>query len=223
MKLFRTLVFYVCALLLLAPTRAQELGKYRGISLGMSVPSILKISDQKLEDVKTIHTRPMLIQELSWWPPSTPGHSSQYDSVEQILFSFSNGELYKISVTYNRTSTEGLTGQDMVKSISAKYGPATSVESEIDPAMDTAYNMKPGPFASWKDSKYSFDLVRTSFSDHFGLVIYSQQVNADAELATAESVKLDEQERPEKEASAKKKEADNLEITREKNQKDFHP
>jgi len=224
MKRIRSVAFCAGALLLLAPTlRAQELAKYRGFSVGMSVANVLKLSDQKLEDVKTMHVRPMLLQELTWWPPGTPGHSSQYEGVEQILFDFSNGELYKMSVTYARSSTEGLTAPDMVKSISAKYGPPTSIESEIDPAMSAAYNMKPGPLASWQDAKSSFDLIRTSFSDHFGLVIYSQQVNADVELATAESVKLEEEERPEKEASAKKKEADDLEVTREKNQKSFHP
>jgi len=56
-----------------------------------------------------------------------PGISYQSDTVEQILFSFYNGELYKISVTYDRSSTEGLTEEDMVKSISAKYGPPTYV------------------------------------------------------------------------------------------------
>jgi hypothetical protein len=111
----------------------------------------------------------------------------------------------------------------MVKSISAKYGPATSVESEIDPAMNALYNMKPGPLASWNDSQYSFDLVRVSLSDRFGLVIYSKQVNEQVELATAESVKLEEQERPEKEAGERKKEADDLETTRMKNQKSFQP
>jgi hypothetical protein len=65
--------------------------------------------------------------------------------------------------------------------------------------------------------------VRTSFSDTFGVVIYSKQVNAEVEIATAEAVKLEEQERPEKEADAKKKEADGLEVTREKNQKSFRP
>jgi hypothetical protein len=165
----------------------------------------------------------MLIQELSWWPPGTPGHSAQFDSVEEVLFTFANGELYKISVTYSRDSTEGLTASDMVKSISAKYGPATSVESEIDPAMNALYNMKPGPLASWNDSQYSFDLVRVSLSDRFGLVIYSKQVNEQVELATAESVKLEEQERPEKEAGERKKEADDLETTRMKNQKSFQP
>jgi hypothetical protein len=108
-------------------------------------------------------------------------------SVDQILFSFSNSELYKISVTYDQSSTEGLTTADMVKSISAKYGPATSVASEIDPVMNALYNMNQGALASWQDSQYSFDLVRTPLSNHFGLVIYSKRVNAEAELAIARS------------------------------------
>lgn len=54
-------------------------------------------------------------------------------------------------------------------------------------------------------------------------MIYSQQVDADAELAKVESAQLDEQQRPEKEASEKKKEADDLQAVREKNQKSFRP
>jgi hypothetical protein len=222
--MIRSLIFCFSALLLLAPMpRAQELSKYRGFSLGTSVANILKLSDQKLADVKTIHARPMLIQELAWWGPSSSGRSSQPDNVEQMLFSFANGELYKISVTYDRSSTEGLTASDMVKSISAKYGPATGVESEIDPAMNKLYNMKQGSVASWADSQYSFNLVRTSYDNHFGLVVYSKRVDAEVELATAEALKLEEQERPTKEADEKKKEADALEVTREKNQKSFRP
>lgn len=37
------------------------------------------------------------------------------------------------------------------------------------------------------------------------------------------AVKLEEQQRPEKEADEKKKVADDLETAREKNQKSFHP
>jgi hypothetical protein len=224
MKTIRNSILCLSALFLTSSLlHAQELSKYRGFSLGTSLASVLKLSDQKLADVKTIHARPMLIQELTFWPPSTHGRSSQPDSVEQILFSFSNGELYKISVTYDHSATEGLTAVDMVKSISVKYGPANSVESGIDPAMNSLYNMKSRSLASWEDSQYSFDLVRTSFIDHFGLVIYSKRVNAEVELATADAVKLEEQERPGREADQKKKEADDLEATREKNQKTFRP
>jgi hypothetical protein len=202
----------------------EDLSKYRGFALGTSMANVLKLSNETLPDVKTICSRPMLIQELIWWPPSTSGIFSRPEAVQQITFSFSNGLLYKIFVTYEHSSTEGLTAADMVKSISAKYGPVTSVESEIDPAMASLYNLRPAPLASWRDSQYSFDLVRTSSSTgRFGLVIYSQQVNADAELAKVESAQLDEQQRPEKEASEKKKEADDLQAAREKNQKSFRP
>jgi len=224
MKTIRGSILCLTVLLFWASLlQGQDLSKYRGFSLGTSLANVLKLSDEKLADVKTIHDRPMLIQELIWWPSSTSGPSSRPETVEQMILSFADGRLYKISVTYEHSSTEGLTADDMVKSISAKYGPATSVESEIDPAMSTLYNMKPGPLASWKDSQYSFDLVRISFSDHFGLVIYSTQVNAEVELAGVEAVKLEEQERPEKEADQKRKLADDLEVTREKNQKSFRP
>jgi len=224
MKSIRCLILCLGALLLIAPMlRAQDLSKYRGFSLGTSLAGVLKLSDQKLADVKTIHARPMLIQELTWWPPSTPGPSSHLDSVEQILFSFTNGELYKISVTYDHTSTAGLTAGDMVKAISVKCGPVTAVESEVDAVMNERYNVKQKSVAMWEDSQYSFNLIRSSYTDRFGLVIYSKRANADAELAIAEAVKLEEQERPEKEASQQKKEAADLEAVREKNQKTFHP
>jgi hypothetical protein len=224
MKALRSFIFCLGALLLMAPMpRAQDLSKYHGFSLGTSLANVLKLSDEKLADVKTIHAQPMLIQEIAWWPSSTPGRFSQPDNVQQILFSFSNGDLYKITVTYDRDSTEGLTASDMVKSISAKYGTVTSVASEIDPVMDALYNMKQEPLASWADSQYSVDLVRTAFSDHFGLVMYSKRVNAEVELADAEAVKLEEQERPEREADQQKKKADDLEAARQKNQKTFHP
>jgi hypothetical protein len=67
------------------------------------------------------------------------------------------------------------------------------------------------------------NLVRSSLTDRFELVIYSKRVNAEAELAIADAVKLEEQERPEKEANQRKKEADDLEAVRQKNQKTFHP
>jgi hypothetical protein len=57
----------------------------------------------------------------------------------------------------------------------------------------------------------------------FELVIYSKKVNAEAELALAQAVKLDKQEGPQREAARQKKEADALEVTRLKNQKSFRP
>jgi len=110
MKTLRRSLFCLVVLFLLIPSlRAQDFSKYRHFTLGMSLTKLLERTDQKMSDVKTIHGRPALIQELAWWPPNVPGALVRSDSVNQILFSFYNGELYKMSVTYDRPSTEGLT------------------------------------------------------------------------------------------------------------------
>ena len=224
MKTLHSSILCLVALLLLTPLlRAQDLSKYRHFTVGMSLTKLLERTDQKMTDVKMIHNRPALIQELTWWPPNVPGTSLRSDSVEQILFSFYNGELYKISVTYDRPSTEGLTEEDMVKSISAKYGAATIVAPEIDSAPSDRYNSKQKPVASWEDAQYSFSLVRSSFGDALGLVAFSKRVNAQAELAIAEALKLEEQEGPKRDAEVQKKQMDDLEMVRQKNQKSFRP
>jgi hypothetical protein len=224
MKTLRNSILCFAVLLLAAPLlRAQELSKYRHFTLGMSLTKVLERTEQRVADVKVVHGRPALIEELTWWPPTLPGISFQSDTVEQILFSFYNGELYKISVTYDQTSTEGLTAEDMVKSISAKYGPATYIALEIDFTKNDRYDVTQKPVASWEDTLYSFNLVRSSFNDHLGLIIYSKRVNAEAELAIAEALKLEEQEGPQKEAERQKKQIDDLEAARQKNQKSFRP
>jgi hypothetical protein len=224
MKTMRTSILCLAVLLLLAPLlRAQDLSKYRHFTLGMSLTRVLNRTDQKMTDVKVIHGRPALIQELTWWPPDVPGASFKADTVEQILFSFYNGELYKISLTYDRASTEGLTALDMMNAISANYGQATNVVPEVDSAKIDSYDVKQKLVATWEDSQYSFNLVRSSFTDGFGLVIYSKRANAEAELAIAEAVKLDKQEGPQREAERQKKQTDDLEATRQRNQKSFRP
>ena len=224
MKKIHGLILCFVALLLTAPLlRAQDLSKYRHFNLGMSLTSVLGHTGQKMEDVKLVHSRPELIQEVNWWPPNLPGTSFRSDTVEQILLSFYNGELYKISVTYDQKSTEGLTASDMVSSISAKYGPPTNVVQQIDAPNSERYNVEQKPVASWEDAQYSFKLVRSSFTDRFGLVICSKQANAEADLAIADAVKLEKQEGPKREAELQKKQTDDLAVMRQKNQKSFRP
>ena len=224
MKKLHSSILCLVVLLLTAPLlRAQDFSKYRHFTLGMNLSTLLEHTGQRMADVKMIHARPALIQELTWWPPNIPGTSLRSDSVEQILFSFYNGELYKISVTYDSSSTAGLTEGDMVKAISAKYGPATIVPPEIGSGADAVYDTGTKPVASWEDAQYSLKLVRSSFTDVLGLILFSKRADAQAELAIAEAVKLDEQEAPKREAERRKKQTDDLETARQKNQKSFRP
>lgn len=224
MKTLRISILGLCALLLTSSwLRAHDFSEYRGVSLGATLASTLQHTGQKSIDVTVTHARPVLLQELTWWPANSPGAFSHTNSVEQILFSFCNGELYKISVTYDHNTTEGLTAGDMIKAISTEYGPATNVAPDVAVAMNDRYATQLKPVASWEDSQFSFNLVRSSFTDHFGLVIFSKRVNAEAERGAVEAVKLDEQEGPQREALRLKKEADDLEAARLKNQKAFRP
>ncbi|HXN50907.1 MAG TPA: hypothetical protein VN943_03145 [Candidatus Acidoferrum sp.] len=224
MNTIRNLLFTLIILLFTVPTvQAQDFSKYRSFSLGTSLSTVLKYTGQKMADVKVIRSQPALIQEVTWWPPNSPGTTFQSDAVREIVFSLYNGELYKMSVTYDRTSTEGLTTPDMMKLVTAKYGPIANVALAIDSPANDRYDLRAKTIASWEDSQYAIDLVRSAFTDDFGLIIYSKRVNADAELAIAEGVKLEEQERPRREAERRKRETDDLEVTRLKNQKIFHP
>ena len=225
MKTIRSSILCLAVLLVAVPLlRSQDLSKYRHFTLGMSLNRTLERTEQKMADVKVLHIRPAMIQELEWWPPNLPGTSFQSDTVRQILFSFYNGELYRISVTYDQTSTEGLTVNDMVKSISVKYGPPTNVTLAIDTPINDRYHMNAAPVASWEDDQYSFNLVRSSsYTDRLGLIIFSKRVNEEADLATAQAVKLEAQEGPKREAARQKKQLEDLEAARLKNQKSFRP
>lgn len=201
---------------------AQDFSKYRNFSLGTSLASVVKHTDLRLVDVKATHEGSLLFQELTWHPANGTGVAYRSENVDDLVFSFYKGELYKMVVTYDRASTEGLTTDDMVKSISSKYGPPTSVALAID-SPNERYEPRQKPVATWEESQYSFNLVQSSFSGAFELVIYSKRVNAEADAALAQVVKVDELEAPQKAVERQKKEADAIELTREKNQKSFRP
>src|SRR5258707_3707936 len=150
MKTMRSTVLCFVVLLLTAPMlRAQDFSKYRNFYLGTNLAAVLKHTDQRLVDVKATHDGSLLFQELTWRPANAVGVLSRSEAVDELVFSFYKGELYKMVVTYERASTEGLTADDMVKSISAKYGPATSIGLAIDSAGQ--YGLIQNPVASWED------------------------------------------------------------------------
>ena len=70
-----------------------------------------------------VHLRPVLIQELEWQAQPT-GSSSSTESPKDLVFSFYNGELFRILIKYARYETEGLTTDDMVEVVSRSYGVA---------------------------------------------------------------------------------------------------
>jgi hypothetical protein len=223
MKMTCSLVSSLVMILLSAQCiHGQDLSKYQTFSFGMRLVELAKQVDQKPTEANLIHQRPAVIQELTWWLPLGSG-TLRTEPVRQILFSFYNGELYRILVTYDRYVTEGLTADDMVRTMSAKYGTATRPTAEINfPTNGTGeYGTTEKVIVRWEDSQYSFNLFRSPLSNTFGLVMFSKRLDAQAEAAIAKSLKLERQEDPQKEVARVKKEADDLETSRQKNIKRF--
>ena len=225
MKTIRNVTLCLFVMLLVSPLlRAQDLSKYRGFSFGMSPAGVVKQADMTVSDVKTLHKQPALIQELTWWLPMLPGTSYQADSVREIRFTFYNGELYRISATYDRSAIEGLKAEDLVHSISAEYGAPIDPVTEID--LSTG-EQNVGPegkvVAHWENVQYSLSLNRSYLANGFTLEMYSRQTNAAADLAIDKAIKVEELEGPQKEADRQKKEADELALARLKNLQSFRP
>jgi len=223
MKAMLSLFLGFLSLMAVVPeVSAQDLSKYREFTLGMNLTTILKLTNQKLSDVNQLPGIPRVLQEVTWWLPSASGSPYGSDSVGRILFSFCDGALYKITVTYEQNSTEGLTAEDMVKSITEKYGPPTTVFPEVT-ANGNNYETKERVVANWEDVERSVHLVRSAFSNRFGIVIYMKRVNAEVELSVKEGAIREQQEGPMREAARQKKQTDDLEVARQKNQKTFRP
>jgi hypothetical protein len=201
----------------------QDLSKYRNFSFGTSLASVSKQVDRQPIQAELIHQQPALIQELTWYPPQPYGSSRPAEPVEKVLFSFYNGELYRMLVFYDSSAVKGLTDEDMIRAVSAKYGTATKPVADVDFPTNPSYRATEKVVARWEDSQYSFNLFRSSASNTFAIVMFDKRLDAQAEISIAESVQLEKQEAPQKEAARVKKETDDLEGERQKNIKTLRP
>src|SRR5882757_7212705 len=126
MKIMRSVVVSLAMILLSAPVlRGQDLSKYRNFPFGTSLASVSKQVDRQPIEAEVIHQQPALIQELTWYPPATFWFFTPSGACRQVLFSFCNGELYRMLVVYDGSATKGLTDEDVIRAMSAKYGTAT--------------------------------------------------------------------------------------------------
>ncbi len=205
---------------------ALDLSRYRDFQFGETLPALAKQAGLELSDVKLIHERPAFMQELEWPIWLSGGSSPQTDPVKTILFSFYNGELFRIVVTYDRDETEGLTTDDMIEAISAKYGTATKPAStEIAFSSSQVYNDSELIIARWEDAQYSFNLYRSTSQPTFGMIAFSRKLDALARAATAEANRLDAQTAPQREIQRQQREdeknRESLEKARQENKSNF--
>jgi hypothetical protein len=223
MKMTRNIMICVALILLSVPlVYGQDLSRYRNFSLGTSLADVSKQINERATDVDVIRQSPATIQQLEWRPVSL-NILTESEPVQKVIFSFYDGKLYKIAATYDSNATAGLTAADMIGAISAAYGTAMKPVAEIGSRSDAVYSVAEAPIAQWGDAQYSVTLSRGSLSNTFQLVMFSKELNRQAEAAIAEAVKQESEDAPQRENVRLKKEADDLEATRQANLKTFRP
>lgn len=199
---------------------AQDLGRYREFQLGSDVGAVSTVTGVSVSEVKVVHQRPAVIQELTWRPRYAVRRSSdpEADAAEQIVFGFYNDQLFRLTVDYDRERTEGLTDADMIEAISAIYGAQLKPTVSRTRQAPSSYGEEPGtPVARWENADYSLMLYRSaSYAASFRLVMTAGPLAALARTAAARAVVLDAREAPQREAAREKKEADDRRAAEEK-------
>ncbi len=184
-----------------APAMAGlDLSRYRDFQFGETLPVIVKQVGLELSDVRMIHKRPAVVQQLEWPIWLVGGSPLPADPVKTILFSFCNGELFRIVVTYDRDATEGLTTEDMIQAISAKYGIATRLAgTEISFPSIFVDNDSETIVARWENPQYSFNLYRSNSPSIYGMIAFSKKADTLARAASVEALRLEAQDAPQRE------------------------
>jgi hypothetical protein len=198
---------------------AQDFGRYREFELGSAVAAVSTLTGAAGSELKPIHQRPAVIQELTWRPRygARPSPSRDIESVDQMVFDFYDDRLFRITVDYDRKQTEGLTDDDIIAAISKVYGSAVKPVAPRTSQTTATYDDPGTRIAEWGNESNSVALYRRSaYAITFRLVITAEKVAALARTAASRAVVLDAREAPQREAARQKKEADDRRAAEEK-------
>jgi len=197
----------------------QAQSRYRDYQLGGDLPSISALTGVAASDARTIHSRPVMMQELRWQRPYSVSTTTpaQIDPVKQIVFSFYDDQLSKMVVDYDRDRTAGMTDADLIDAISTEYGAPLKSGATARGAVLPQSEVESGtPVARWGDADYSVVLYRSSYAAGFRVIVTSPRLEALARTADAQAVRLDEREAPQREIERQKKEADDARASQDK-------
>jgi hypothetical protein len=196
-----------CVVIAMWTVSAEELSRYREFELGSSLATVTAVTRTEGRDLKTIHSRPALLQEVVWQPRYMSGPPvADRNSISEMVFSFVDDRLFKMTVAYERGRTTGLTNADMITALTDVYGaPTTAVKPRVtaNDALDAGTVL-----AEWRHDDVRVALRRSGYNELFSLVITSVSLDAIAHKAMATAVILDAREAPAREAALLKKRAD---------------
>jgi hypothetical protein len=202
-----------------AVAAAQDLTRYREFELGSAVAAVSTLTGVAGSELKTIHQRPAVVQELTWRPRYGGRRPAVSDaaSVDLVVFDFYDDRLFRVTVDYDRQQTEGLIDADMIEAISLVYGPPVTPVASRRRQPAAPGDDAPRTIAEWSDAGHSVKLHRLpSYTSGFRLVVTAEPIAALARTAAARAVELDAREAPQREAAREKKEADDRRAAEEK-------
>jgi hypothetical protein len=192
----------------------SDLSRYRDFHFGMPLADVAKHAGIESSEAKLISSRPERIEELDW-RTSRSSWGTRPDSVREILFSFYNGGLFEMMVTYDTDETAGLTDADMTEALSAIYG-AGSAPATKEMAFNSGYSSAVRVIGQWGDTQNLLSLVGFSYGGGFGVIVSSTTNQTLARRAIAESERLDRVEAPQKALDQRAKQAAEAEARDEK-------
>ncbi len=203
----RPLVIAVSLLLSGQMASAEDMSRYRGYALESSLDSVRAAIGVRAADAKKLHERPATIQELQWRAPYVSSADAQADPVGAIAFRFYNDSLYQIVVNYDRERTEGLTNNDILEVLSARYGVPVLASATIRTSPAAGALPDSLVIGRWETPESAVTLVRRSYTPEFQLILISKSLSTRAVDAIREAVRLDAIEAPHRESEQRKKEA----------------
>lgn len=187
MKVVRALAVLVFgAMLSNGPANAQDFSRYRFFQLGRSVSAVAQAANMGPSDARVIHQRPALIQELDWRPQyQSPSSRVATDPVLEVALTFYNDQLFRITITYDKSRTDGMTNADVIEAVSAIYGLAVVPAT---PHSSRSSRNEAVTIARWVNGDRTLTLSRSVFPAMFRLVMVSTTLNDLAEASIAEAV-----------------------------------
>ena len=192
---------------------AQDASRYRAYALDSSVEAVLVESGARAADMKLLHERPAIIQELEWRAPYVHSGNEPLDPVRAIVFSFCDNALYQVLVSYDTARTDGLNNSDIIGALTATYGapvPGSAKNRPLDAAADTVM------LAQWDRASSSLTLLRGVYSSEFQLLLTSKALSTRARGAIREAARLDTAEAPRREREQRKKDVADATAARDK-------
>ena len=202
------LLIALAATAFVLPVAAAEsvFSRYRGVTLDDSVQVVVDHLKAAISDVKVVHARPTLVQQLSWRPrQSVSGASIEPDPMAEMLLTFHLGRLVRIAVIYDRNRTAGLTDADLHDALSGVYG--TSMLRSTPIGATIALPADQHTVGRWSDSETLVLLWREKYPDRVRLTITAIDADLAMQQAIVDGMRLETSEAPERDLARRAAEA----------------